>query len=104
MSGLYDPPTQAVQPEPGLNLDSVSALPAGINLQVGSFDGKRWFALLQGGQSIAVTWEELEGLISGLTEAQEQNRPDPAPEQLRLFDPDDYSSEDPNEHGVDTAR
>lgn len=103
MSGLYDPPTQAVQPEPGLNLDAAIALPAGITLQVGSFDGKRWFAMLQGGQSIAVTYEELDGLISGLTEAKDQNKPEPAPEQLRLFDPDN-PPEAPSEHRVDSAQ
>lgn len=103
MSGLYDPPTQQVQPEPGLNLDSVVDLPAGILLQSGSFNGDKWFALQQGGQSIAVTYDELEGLISGLREAQEQNTPAPAPEQLQLFDPDN-PPEAPNEHGVDSAQ
>lgn len=103
MSGLYDPPSKtAVQPEPGINMDSVIDLPAGILLQSGSFNGEKWYSLQQTGQSIAVTWDELEGLISGLKEAQEQGRPDLAPEQLRLFDPDN-PPEAPNEHGMDTA-
>ena len=103
MSGLYDPPTQQVKAEPGLNLDSVIDLPAGILLQSGSFNGDKWFALQQGGQSIAVTYDELEGLISGLREAQEQAKPGPAPKQLTLFDPDN-PPEAPNEHRVDSAQ
>lgn len=97
MSDLYD------HPEPGLNLDGVIDLPAGIKLRSGSFDGKRWFALNQAGQSIAVTWEELEGLISGLAGVWADNKPDPAPVQLQLFDPDN-PPEAPNEHGMDPAQ
>jgi len=104
MNSLYDQPVQEpLETEEGLNMDNVVALPAGILLQVGSFNGSRWFALQQSGQSIAVTWEELEGLISGLKEAQEANRPDDAPEQLQLFDPDN-PPEAPNEHGMDSAQ
>jgi hypothetical protein len=105
MSNLYDSPSETLVeiPESGLNMDSAISLPAGITLQVGSFDGKRWFALLQGGQSIAVTGDELEGLISGLWAALRDNDRDPAPEQLQLFDPEN-PPEAPNEHGVDTAQ
>jgi hypothetical protein len=99
MSSLYDHPTK----EAGLNLDGVISLPAGITLQIGSFDGQRWFAMNQAGQSIAVTWEELEGLISGLKQAQTWNKPDPAPEQLTLFDPDN-PPEAPSEHRMDPAQ
>jgi hypothetical protein len=105
MSGLYDPPskTQVVEPpESGLNLDGVVDLPAGITLQIGSFDGKRWFALNQSGQSIVVTWEELEELVSALAGVWKENKPDPAPVQLQLFDPDS-PPEAPDEHRLDSA-
>jgi hypothetical protein len=100
MSDLYDHPKAA--PEPGLNLDCVVALPAEITLQVGSFNGKRWFAMNQAGQSIAVDYEELGELISGLSDVWAANEPDPVPEQLRLFDPDN-PPEAPSEHRMDPA-
>ena len=104
-NNIYDAPITTA-PE-GSGSVKVCAVPsANIVVETRAFAGQRWFALGQTNnigesESIAVSYGELEELVSGLNKALAQYAPKP-PEQLRLFDPDN-PPEAPDEHRVDTA-
>lgn len=103
MSDLYSAAHR--EKEPGLDIsnDALKVPSAEITVTSRAFAGKRWFTIAQENtdvtEAVAVSYEELEELVSVLQEALSRWEPDIAPEQLKLFDPEEL-----NDPGLDPAQ
>ena len=105
-NNIYDAPITT--PPTGDGSVKVCSVPsANIVVETRAFAGQRWFALGQTNnigesESIAVSYGELKELVSLLIKALDQYKPN-APEQLRLFDPDN-PPEAPRDNRLDPAQ